>query len=93
MVIDYRILYRNEEAFPGYNVLTKRFIKIYVSKYKKGLFGQKKTNNSYVENNIFQKIGEYPLNTARMLNILPAKNKSNIVSYKLNVYKTSAKQP
>ena len=28
-----------------------------------------------------------------MLNILPAKNKCNIVNYKLNVYKTSTKQP
>ena len=74
-------------------MLKIRFIKIYVSKYKKGLFGQKKTNDSYVENNIFQKIGEYPLNIACMLNILPAKNKRNIVNYKLNVYKTSTKQP
>ena len=58
MVTDYRILYRNKEAFFSYNVLKKRFIKIYVSKYKKGVFGQKKTNDSYVENSIFQKIGE-----------------------------------
>ena len=65
---------------------------IYVSKYKKGVLGQRKTNDSYVQINIFQKIGEYPLNIARMLNILPAKNKCNIVSYKLNVYKTSTKQ-
>ena len=57
------------------------------------MFGQKKTNDSYVENNIFQKIGEYPLNIVRMLKILPAKNKYNIVNYKLNVYKTSTKQP
>ena len=28
-----------------------------------------------------------------MLNILLAKNKCNIVNYKLNVYKTSTKQP
>ena len=56
------------------------------------MFGQKKTNDSYVKNKIFQKIGEsseYSL----MLNILPAKNKCNIVNYKLNVYKTSTKQP
>ena len=56
------------------------------------MLGQKKTNDSYVESNIFQKIGEYPLNIAHMLNILPAKNKCNIVSYKLNVCKTSTKQ-
>ena len=57
------------------------------------MFGQKKTNDSYVENKIFQKLGEYPLNITHMLNILPAKNKCNIVNYKLNVYKTSTKQP
>ena len=57
------------------------------------MLGQKKTNDSYVEKDIFQKIREYPLNIARMLNILPAKNKCNIVNYKLNVYKTSTKQP
>ena len=57
------------------------------------MFGQKKTNDLYVENNIFQKIGEYPLNIVRMLNILPAKSKCNILNYKLNVYKTSTKQP
>ena len=55
------------------------------------MFGQKKTNDSYVENNIFQKIVDYPLNIARMLNILPAKSKCNIVNYNLNVYKTSTK--
>ena len=57
------------------------------------MFGQKKTNDSCVENNIFQKIGEYPLNIACILTILPAKNKCNMVNYKLNVYKTSTKQP
>ena len=57
------------------------------------MLGQKKTNDSYVENDIFQKIGEYPLNIARMLNILPAKNKCSILNYKLNVYKSSTKQP
>ena len=57
------------------------------------MFGQKKTNDSYVENNILKKIGEYPLNIARIINVLPAKNKCNIVNYKLNVYKTFAKQP
>ena len=72
MMTHYRILYRNEEAFPENNVLTKRFIKIYVSKYKKGVLGQKETNDSYMENDIFQKIGEYLLNTARMINILHA---------------------
>ena len=53
------------------------------------MLGQKKTNDSYVENDIFQKIRKYPLNIARMLNILPAKHKCNIVNYKLNVHKTS----
>ena len=57
------------------------------------MFGQKKTKDLYAEKDIFKKIGEYPLNIARMLNILPAKNKCNIVNYKLNVYKTSTKQP
>ena len=42
-------------------------------------------------NGIFQKIGEYSLNLARILNILHAKIKCNIVKCKLNVYKTSAK--
>ena len=50
------------------------------------MLGQKK-KDSYVENDTFQKIGEYPLNIARMLNILHGKNKCNIVTYKLNVYK------
>ena len=33
-------------------------------------FGNRKKNDSYVENDKFPKIGEYPLNIARMLNIL-----------------------
>ena len=70
MITDCRILYRNEEALPWYNILTKRFIKIYVSKYKKGVLGQREKKYSYVENNKFPKIGEYLLNIARMLNIL-----------------------
>ena len=60
---------------------------------KRVCLGKKKTNDSFVGNNIFKKIGEYPLNIACMLNILPAKNKCNIVNYKLNVNKTSTKQP
>ena len=70
---------------------------IYVSKYKKGVLGQKKKNDSYVENDKFPKIGEYPLNIARMLNILHmpvcpyAKIKCDIVTYNLNAYKTSTK--
>ena len=55
------------------------------------MLGQKKTNNSYVENHIFQNIGEYPLNIACKLNILHGENKSNIVTCNLNVYKTSTK--
>ena len=82
MMTNYRILYKNEEVLPQYNVLIKFFIKIYVSKYRKGLLGQKKTIDSYVENDIFQTIG---------VNILHTKFKCNIVKYKLNVYKTSAK--
>ena len=57
------------------------------------MLGQKKTIDSYVENDIFQIIGEYYLYIARMINILHAKIKCNIVKYKLNVYKTSTKQP
>ena len=38
-----------------------------------------------------KEIGEYPLNIPRMLNILHVKNKWNIVTYKLNLYKTSTK--
>ena len=45
-------------------------MKIYVSKYKKGALWQKKKKDSYVENDKFPKIGEYPLNLACMLNIL-----------------------
>ena len=60
-----------------------------------GVVKQKKKNDTYVENNKFPKIGEYPLNIARMLNILHmpvcpyARIKCNIATYKLNVYKTS----
>ena len=57
----------------------------------KGVLRQKKANDFYVENNIFKKIEEYSLNIAHMLNILHTKIKYNIVSYKLNVYKTSIK--
>ena len=57
----------------------------------KGVLRQKKANDFYVENNIFKKIEEYSLNIAHMLNILHTKIKYNIVSYKLNVYKTSVK--
>ena len=35
----------------------------------------------------FQKIGEYSLNIARLLNILHEEGKCNIVKNKLNVYK------
>ena len=35
----------------------------------------------------FQKIGEYSLNIARLLNILREEGKCNIVKNKLNVYK------
>ena len=48
----------------------------------------KNTNDLYVENKIFQKIGEYPLKIAHMLIILHTKIKYNIMLYKLNVYKT-----
>ena len=56
-----------------------------------------KKNDSYVENNKFLKVGDYPLNIARMLNILHmpvcpyAKVKCDIVTYNLNAYKTSTK--
>ena len=62
---------------------------------KRVSLGQK--NGSYVENNKFPKIGDYPLNIARMLNILHmrvcpyAKIKCDIVTDKLNAYKTSRK--
>ena len=56
------------------------------------MLGLKKTIDSYAENNIFKKIGEYSLNIARMLNILDAKNICNIVKYKLHVYRTSTKK-
>ena len=51
----------------------------------------KNANDLYVENNMFQKIGEYPLNIAHMLNILHAKIKYNVIPYKLNIYKTFTK--
>ena len=60
-------------------------------------FGKRKKKDSYVENDKFPKIGEYPLNIARMLNILHmpvcpyAKIKCDIVTYNLNEYKTSTK--
>ena len=50
-----------------------------------------------MENDKFPKIGEHPLNIARMLNIphMPvcpyAKIKCDIVTYNLNAYKTSTK--
>ena len=50
-----------------------------------------------MENDNFQKIGEYPLNIASMLSILHmsvwsyAKIKCNIVKYNLSVYRTSTK--
>ena len=56
------------------------------------MLGLKKTIDLYVENGIFQNIGEYSVNIARMINILHAKIMCNIVKYKLNVYKTSAKK-
>ena len=64
---------------------------------KRMCLGKRKKKDSYVENDKFPKIGEYPLNTARMLNILQmpicsyAKIKCNIVTYKLNVYRTYTK--
>ena len=60
-------------------------------------FGKRKKKDSYVENDKFPKIGEYPLNIVRMLNIihLPvcpyAKIKCDIVTYNLNACKTSTK--
>ena len=50
------------------------------------MFGQKKTNDSCVENNIFQKIGEYPLNIACILTILLAKNKckKTVTNFKIH---------
>ena len=57
----------------------------------------RKKNGSYVENDKFQKIGDYPLNIARMLNILHmpvclyAKIKCDIVTYNLNAYKKSTR--
>lgn len=42
---------------------------------KKVWLGENKTIDSYVENDIFQKIGEYSVNIARVLNILLAKMK------------------
>ena len=66
---------------------------------KRVSLGKRKKNDTFVENDRFPKIGEYPLNITRMLNILHipvcsyAKIKCNIVTYKLNVYRTYAKQP
>ena len=37
---------------------------------KRMCLGKRKKKDSYVENDKFPKIGEYPLNIARMLNIL-----------------------
>ena len=57
---------------------------------KKVSLGKRKKNDSYVENDKFPKIGEYPLNIARMLNILHmpvcphAKIKCDNVTYNLN---------
>ena len=48
-------------------------------------------NTNDLENNIFQKIGEYPLNITHMLINLHTKIKFNIIPYKLNVYKTFTK--
>ena len=61
------------------------------------MLGQKEKEDSYVENDKFPKIWEYSVNTACMLNSLHmpvwsyAKIKCNIVTYKLNIYKTSSK--
>ena len=63
MMTECKILYRNEDVLTQYSVLTKPFIKIYttfhkiyISKYKKCVLGQKgKTTDSYVENNNFKK--------------------------------------
>ena len=61
------------------------------------MLGQKKKNDSYVENDKFPKIGEYPLNIAHVLNVLHMpvcsyeKINCDIVIYRLNVYKTSTK--
>ena len=57
---------------------------------KRVWFG-KNTNDLYVENNIFQKIGEYPSNVAHMLIILHTKIKYNVIPYKSDVYKTFTK--
>ena len=57
---------------------------------KRVWFG-KNTNDLYVGNNKFQKIGEYSLNVAHMLNILHIKSKYNIIPYNLNVYKAFTK--
>ena len=52
---------------------------------------QKKTNHFYAQNNILQKVREYPLKIARVLVILYTKIKYIFATYKLNVYKRSAK--
>ena len=57
---------------------------------KRVQFG-KNANDLYVENNMFQKIGKYPLNIARMLNTLHTEIKYNIIPYQLKAYKTFAK--
>ena len=59
---------------------------------KRVCLGKRKEKDSYVENDKFPKIGQYPLNIACMLNMLHmpvclyAKIKCNIVTHKLNVY-------
>ena len=54
---------------------------------------QKVIYHLYVKNLIFKNVRECALKKAKVLKILLAKFKYNIAIYKLNVYKTSAKQP
>ena len=54
---------------------------------------KKKKNYLHVESHILKRVGEFPLNIACRIKSLHTQFKYNIATYKLNVYKTSAKQP
>ena len=46
-----------------------------------------------MKNDKLQKVRECPINIARMLNVLQIKFKCNVATFKLNMYKSSIKQP
>ena len=73
----------------SYNLFRKSDSK----KYKMLMFREKSTNDSYVKNDIFQKVRKCPLNIVGMLNILDTIFKCTVPICNLNVSQIFTKGP